>query len=140
MTAPTLGAEDVRRLLAEARAVVDAIDRIAAEAPDADAASFGAHLSDLAHKRWDDVLTVVASADADRFDRRLDALPALAVPLGDAPPSASAPADEAGERMDVLARDLRETFEPLLTPAKQLPPPVLASLGAALRSVAAEFD
>ena len=139
MTAPTLGPDDVRRLLTEGRAVVDAIERIGAEAPDEPAREFGQRLSGLAHRDWDLLVAVVARADADMFDRNLQPLVALTVPLGDAPPSARPAAAAAGERIDVLARDLRVTFDPLLTPDMQLPEPVLASLAAALREAGPEF-
>ena len=139
MTAPTLGPDDVRRLLAEGRTVVDAIDAIAAAAPDEPARRFGERLSGLAHRDWELLLAVVARADADMFDRNLQPLVALTVPLGDAPESVRPAATQAEERMNVLARDLRVTFEPLLTPDMQLPEPVLASLAAALREVGPEF-
>jgi hypothetical protein len=139
MTAPTLGPDDVRRLLGEARAVVDAIDAIGAAAPDERARDFAAHLARLAHRDWNLLLGVVARADADMFDRNLQPLVALTVPLGDAPESVRPAADAVGERMNALARDLRLTFDPLLTPDMQLPQPVLASLAAALRAVGPEY-
>ena len=41
--------------------------------------------------------------------------------------------------MDVLARDLRLTFDSQLTADNQLPEPVLASVATALREVGPEF-
>jgi hypothetical protein len=139
MTAPNPGVDDVRRLLAEARAIVDAIDAISASAGDAAAREFGAYLSRLAHRHWDDLLGAVRRADADMFDRLLQPLVALTVPLDDAPPSAKPAADVVGERMDVLARDLRRSFEAQLTADNELPQPVLASVATALREVGPEF-
>ncbi len=139
MTAPIPGDDDVRRLLAEARAIVDAIDAIAATASDTEAREFGEYLSGLAHKHWNDLLSVVARADADMFDRLLQPLVALTVPLDDAPPSAKPAAEVVGQRMDVLARDMRLTFDSHLTAQMQLPEPVLASVASALREVGPEF-
>jgi hypothetical protein len=139
MTAPTLGPDDVRRLLSEARAIVAAIDAIATDAPDGQTRDFGRHLSALAHRHWNDLLGCVARADADMFDRLLQPLYALTVPLGDAPEAGRPAATEAGNRMSVLAADVGETFDPLLTPDKELPEPVLAQIAAALREVGPEF-
>ena len=96
MTAPIPGVDDVRRLLAEARAIVDAIDAISASASDAAAREFGEYLSRLAHRRWDDLVAAVRRADADVFDRLLQPLVALTVPLGDAPESAKPAAEVVG--------------------------------------------
>lgn len=134
-----LGVEDARRLLDEARAVVEAVDAMVEQAADPDDRTWAAKVADSVHGRWADLLGVVARGDADTFDRILDAVAAVYVPLQDAPPALVPAAEIATAQTNALAGDLHATYRPVLEPDRSVPAPVLARLSAALRTLAPEY-
>lgn len=141
MSQPTVVTpDDLRRLIREARAAVDAVEALPQAAAGEDDRAWADYRAGSIGARWQQLVETLPGGAPDTLNTVLNSIVSTVVPLEDAPEPLRPAADGAAELLNALAEDMQRTLDPLVDRERAAyTDQASADISAAMRAVAAEF-